>query len=127
MSRVAQLISRLSERQVDSTVDIQRNTTAVDAAGSVTDSWGRHLNNIPAVVQIRSGAEAVRYGRENNRAFGTVYVQAGLDITGADRLRFGSPVRTFDIQSVRTPDERLSTDSLAYMILEIEETSPSPS
>ena len=123
MSRVAAMISRISERSVDSTVDVQRATTAQDAGGSVQRTWAAHLANIPAVIQLRSGAEAIRYGRENNRAFGTCYIQGGLDITGADRLRFGSPVRTFDIQNIRTPDERSSTDTLGYMILEIEETS----
>lgn len=123
MSRVAAMISRISERSVDSTVDVQRFTTAQDTGGSVRRTWAAHLANIPAVIQLRSGAEAIRYGRENNRAFGTCYVQAGLDVTAADRLRFGSPVRTFDIQNVRTPDERSSTDTLGYTVLEITETS----
>lgn len=123
MSRVAALISRLSERSENPTVDVQRATSANDAGGSPQKTWAAHLSNIPAVLQLRSGAEAVRYGRENNRAFGTCYVEPGLDILAADRLRFGSPVRTFDIQNVRTPDERSSTDTLGYMVLEITETS----
>ena len=74
------------------------------------------------LFRSRSGAESIRYGRENNRAFGTIYVQPGLDITANDRVTVNT--RVFDIQNVRTPDERADGDSLAYMVLEVEETDP---
>lgn len=120
--QVFDLIKRRATGQVAGTVTIRRKTDAADAGGSVVSTFADHLPAIQAAVQIRSGAEAVRYGRESNRRFGTVYVQAGQDITSSDRLTFNG--LTFDIQSVRTPDDRISTDLLAYMVLEVQETKP---
>ena len=123
MSPTAQdFIRRRAQGQNASTVTVQRNTTALDSSRFPTDSWATHLSGINAAVQIRSGAEAVRYGRENNRRFGTVYLPPGYDITEADRIVYNG--RTFDIQSVRTPDDRRNGDPLAYMVLEIQETDP---
>ena len=116
------LIRRMAARQASSMVSVQRPTTADDSGGYPVITYAAHLSSITAVVHITSGAEAIRYGRENNRAFGTVQLQAGLDIVESDQLIYDG--RTFDIQHVRPAGQRTSGDKLGRMILEIQETKP---
>lgn len=117
---MTQVLSLIQRRGGSGT--IQRPTTTTDVGGSFVRTWANSLAGINVFLQIRAGSEAVRYGRENTRRFGTAYVAGGLDIVTGDRLTFGG--LTYDIQSVRTPDERAAGDRLAYMILEVQETKP---
>ena len=112
------MINRLSA--ISGTGQIQRATTAADAGGTPVKTWAGHLQGLQCVVQIRSGAESIRYGRETTRRFGTAYAHGQLDITAGDRLIYAG--NTYDIQSVRVPDERPEGDTLTYTILEVEET-----
>lgn len=116
------LIRRIAAKQAASLIAVQRQTTAAGTSGYPTITYAAHLSSIPAMVHITSGAEAIRYGRENNRAFGTVQLQAGLDIVETDQLIYDG--RTFDIQHVRPAGQRTSGDKLGRMILEIQETKP---
>ena len=116
------LMRRMAAKQASSLIAVQRPTTSAGTSGFPTITYAAHLSSIPAVVHIASGAETVRYGRENHRAFGTVQLQGGLDITEKDQLIYDG--RTFDIQHVRTAGQRTSGDNLGRMILEIQETKP---
>ena len=122
MSRAERLINRLSRRMNATTIKTQRKTEGQDSGGAPTKSWADSLTDVKAHVQIMSGAEAVRHGRENNRLLGKVYVAAGLDITEEDRVVYNS--RTFNITALREAGEFPSTDRLGHMILEVEETKP---
>lgn len=116
------LMRRMAAKQGASMVSVQRPTNSPGTSGFSVATFAAHLSSITAVVHITSGAEAIRYGRENNRAFGTVQLQAGLDITEKDQLIYDG--RTFDIQHVRPAGQRTSGDKLGRMILEIQETKP---
>lgn len=120
MSRVSSLISRLSILSKASSCTVQRFTETVDIGGSVTVTWSNHLTNVTCVVQMRGGSESIRYAFENVRRFGTIYVDPGLDITEADRILYNG--RTFDIQTIETPDERRTGDRLAFQRIFVEET-----
>lgn len=121
MSAIA-FINRLSRKQRAPTVNILRPTNAVDATGAPTQTYNAHLSGLTAMVNIISGTETVRSGRDSTRNFGRCQLQAGLDILTTDRLVYNS--RTFDILHVRNAGERSDGDPLARMVLEIQETKP---
>ena len=116
------LIRSMAARQAASMVSVQRPTTTNDSGGYPVITYAAHLSSITAVVHIGGGSESVRYGRENNRAFGTVQLQGGLDILETDQIIYDG--RTFDIQHIRPAGQRTSGDKLGRMILEIQETKP---
>lgn len=116
------LIRRMAAKQDASSVDVRRQTTTADSGGFHPETFAAHLSGITAVVHIGGGSESVRYGRENNRAFGTVQLQGGLDILETDQLIYDG--RTFDIQHIRPAGQRTSGDKLGRMILDIQETKP---
>lgn len=116
----ANLIARLADRSNNPTITVERAAEAVDTGGSVTKTWAVHISDVAAVTDLITGTEEVRYGRENNRGTGTVYVQAGLDITAADRLDIGGV--KYDIQWVDTPMDRADGDYLSFMTLAVEQT-----
>jgi head-tail adaptor len=110
----------IQTRGVSVTIYADTQTT-VDSGGSVITTAGAGTA-ATAFIQPRSGSEAVRYGRENNRDFFVMYFLPSVSIRAANRVVYGS--RTFDIQHVRKPDERVSGQTLAYIIAEAEETQP---
>lgn len=114
------LIKRLAARQAVKIAKFQRATSSVDNGGGVVRTWADNLTNVPVVVQLLSGSENIRYGAESNRHYGRAYVEGKLDITAEDRMVWNS--RTFDIQSVINPGEFTAGQSVAHMIIEIEET-----
>lgn len=118
---VANLISRLASRADPQSITVERKTTANDAGGSPVETWSTHLANLEAVVDVVTGDQTLRYDMESNRGSGTVYVQAGLDITAADRLVIGT--QYYRIQFVDTAMNRAAGDRLGYMALTVEVTS----
>ena len=125
MSNAAAFIRRRAVLQAESVGTIQRATFANDNSASPVATWADHLQDIPVKVNLSSGSEGERYGRENGRDFGSAFVEAGQDITHKDRLVWNE--RTFDIQAVRTPDELTSGQPMSYTILDIEETAENTS
>ena len=119
---VSGLIRRMAARQNASLIAVQRKTNSAGTSGFPTKTFAAHLSSITAVVHIGGGSESVRYGRENNRAFGTVQLQGGLDILETDQIIYDG--RTFDIQHIRPAGQRTSGDKLGRMILDIQETKP---
>ena len=114
-------IYRISRRQKVATCKIERATRANDNSASPVATWASHIPTLHVVMQLTSGSESVRYGRDSNRYTGRAFVQPGLDINaGTDRLVWNS--RTFEITSVRTPGEMQNGDRMAFMVLDIEET-----
>ncbi len=103
--------------------NVERRTESTDAGGSVTLAWAVNIAGMQAFVQSASGAEALRYGRESNRKFVPVYVNAGQDIVASDRLTgVDLGPRILDIQNVRTPGELQAGQALRHMVLDCEET-----
>ena len=90
---------RMAAKQGASMVSVQRPTTSAGTSGFPTKTYAAHLSSITAIVHIASGAETIRAGRENNRAFGRVQLQGGLGITEKDQLIYDG--RTFDGYGIR--------------------------
>lgn len=121
MSLPGSLITRLANKQTTTTVSISRPTVTVDTSKSPVSTYATVASGIKAVVAIRSGAEAIRYGRESNRRFGLImFPSATQDVRVADRIVHGSD--SYDVQVVRVPHSRSSTDRLGYLVCEVEET-----
>ena len=116
------LIRRMAAKQASSLIAVQRPTTTADSGGFHPETFAAHLSSITAVVHIGGGSESIRYGRENNRAFGTVQLQGGLDILETDQIIYDG--RTFDIQHIRPTGQRTSGDKLGRMVIDIQETKP---
>ena len=120
MSMPGTLISKLSSKQTTSTVSLSRPTVTLDGSRTPISTYATVTTGLKAVIYVRSGAEAIRYGRESNRRFGIACFQPGTDVRVADRIVHGSD--SFDVQTVRVPGARSTTDRLAHLVCEIEET-----
>jgi hypothetical protein len=73
-------------------------------------------------VQQGGGTESDMMGAQRNTLTATAYCTLGLDIRPQDRLFVGTTF--WDIQEVRTPDERTYIDGLAHMRLSLTRTLP---
>lgn len=102
-------------------VTVQAKTVTAGSGGGVINPWADSFATI-AFPQPRSGAESLRYGRENNRDISIWYFQPDITITPANRFKYGT--RVYDIQSAQRPDERVNGQSLAYIRVEAQETLP---
>ena len=119
-SRPAKRIEYMANRGIAVECEIHRYTTFIDAAGAEVKQWAGHISGLPVFMDETGGSEVIRYGQESNRRFVTGFAPHVKDITEKDRLVWND--RCFDIQSVRYPGNLAVSDSLAYMILELEET-----
>mgnify|MGYP003143397257 CR=1 FL=1 len=71
-------------------------------------------------IKVKSGSDPVVAGREIRQRSVTVYFEGEADIEFEDRVVYDSS--TFEVRSVRQPDERMSRDALQYTIVEMEQT-----
>lgn len=98
-------------------------STETTTNGSVVRTWTTLHPSETIALQIRSGTEAVRYGRENNRNFGRAYARPDLEITAEDRI---VPIdgdyvgQTFDVQTKLIAGKA----HMRHMILDVEQTDP---
>ncbi len=84
------------------TVIVQRKSQTKDATGGYKETWSTHLT-LKASVQPLSGAEALRYSRDQEQVNGKAYFVGSPDITNKDRLKFRGKIAS--IVNVRIPDE----------------------
>ena len=92
-----------------------RSATSVDAVGSRTDTYGTNTV-VTGFVQISSATQQVEAGAQRVAATAVIYFEPSVTITQNDRVIFDS--RTFDVVSVRTPDQKTSDHHLAYQIVD---------
>lgn len=84
------------------TVIIQRKSQTKDATGGYVNTWSTHLT-LKASVQPLSGAESLRYSRDQQQVNGKAYFVGSPDITNKDRMKYRG--RIVSIVNVRVPDE----------------------
>lgn len=100
----------------------QRPTTTRDATGSIINTYTTAISAVTVYLQQGGGTESDMMGAQRNTLTATGYCTLGLDIRPQDRLFVGTAF--WDIQEVRTPDERTYIDGLAHMRLSLTRTLP---
>ena len=100
----------------------QRPTTTVDSTGSVINTYTNQLTTLTVYLQQNGGTEQDALGSQRNTLTAVAYVPVGTAISPQDRLFVGTVY--WDIQEVRTPDERSTGDGVAHMRLALTRTLP---
>ena len=102
-------------------VNIERQSTASDASGSVVITWASHLAGVKVFIQPSGGDEGVLYGREGTTTRHTGFAKADLDIQATDRLTGASlGTRIMDVEHVSKAGE-FSSGRLAHLVLDLQE------
>lgn len=104
------------------TCSTQRPTTTRDTTGSVINTYTAALTAVTVYLQQGGGTEPDSMGSQRNILSATGYCELGTNILPQDRLFVGTTF--WDIQEVRTPDERSYADGLAHMRLSLQRTLP---
>jgi hypothetical protein len=104
------------------TCSTQRPTTTRDSTGGVINTYGSQLSSVVVYIQQGGGAEGDTLGAQRNTLSATGYCALGTNILPQDRLFVGT--NFWDIQEVRTPDERTYADGLAHMRLALTRVLP---
>ena len=110
-------ISSLVRRFGRSLTIQKKGSGSTDAIGGSIESFSD--SSATGFVQINGGTDPVVAGRENRQRTATVYFPGAEDIEFKDRISYDSA--TFEVTSVRQPDERQSRDGMQYTIVEMEE------
>jgi head-tail adaptor len=111
-------VSSLADRH-GVTVEIQKKQTdTLDNSGGRVETWGSPTFLV-ALFQVRSGTEAILGGGERSASIATVYFPGRPTVGIGDRIAYDA--KSWEISSVRVPDERPATDSLCYTIVEVVE------
>ena len=100
----------------------QRPTTTVDTTGSVINTYTNQLTTLTVYLQQGGGNETDMRGAQRNTLTAVGYVPVGTAISPQDRLFVGTVY--WDVQEVRTPDERSTGDGVAHMRLALTRTLP---
>ena len=97
---------------------LTKSTGTVDSSGSIVESWGTSTG-ATGFFQVNSTSDAVTGGAERSTRSATVYFDGKPSITVKDRITYDST--TWEVQSIRIPQERLSSDSLCFTIVNVVE------
>ena len=103
----------------------RRPTTAADTTGSIVNTYSTASTagtTLTVYMQQGGGSESDMMGAQRNTLTAVGYVAVGTPIEPQDRLYVGTVY--WDIQEVRTPDERSTGDGVAHMRLELTRTLP---
>ena len=100
----------------------QRPTTTTDVAGAIVFTYTTSLSTLTVYIQQDGGNEGSSLGGQRNTLNATAYVPVGTAIQPQDRIFVGTTF--WDIQEVRTPDERSAADGVAHMRLSLSRTLP---
>jgi len=90
-------------------------TGSIDASGGSVESFGT-TSSVNAFVQVRSVSDDVSGGAERSTRRATIYFDGKPTITVKDRILYDST--TWEISSVRIPQERTTSDALCFTIVE---------
>lgn len=99
------------------TCSTQRATTTRDSTGGIINTYGSQLTAVTVFMQQGGGAEGDSLGAQRNTLTATGYCLLGTAIQPQDRLFQGTVY--WDVQEVRTPDERSAADGVAHMRLSL--------
>jgi hypothetical protein len=100
----------------------QRPTTTRDSGGSIINTYTNAITSLTVYLQQGGGSESDAMGAQRNMLSAVAYVPVGTPISPQDRLFIGTAF--WDIQEVRTPDERSSADGIAHTRLTLSRTLP---
>ena len=100
----------------------QRPTTTRDATGSIINTYTNAITTLTVYLQQGGGSESDTMGGQRNTLSAVGYVPVGTAISPQDRLFVGTVY--WDVQEVRTPDERSAADGVAHMRLNLSRTLP---
>jgi len=92
-----------------------KGSGTVDSSGSLVESWSTEAG-ATGFVQVRSVSDGVVGGAERSTRTATIYFNGKPTINVQDRIRYDST--TWEVQSVRVPQERRTSDSLCFTIVE---------
>lgn len=104
------------------TCSTQRPTTTRDSTGGIINTYTTSLTAVTVFLQQGSGSESDLMGSQRNTLSATGYVLLGTNILPQDRLFQGTAY--WDVQEVRTPDERSQADGVAYTRLSLTRVLP---
>ena len=104
------------------TCSTQRPVASADTQGALINTYVPNLPVLTVYVQQGGGSEADMMGAQRNTLTATGYTYAGTDVLPQDRLFAGTVY--WDIQEVRTLDERSVPDGTAHIRLSLSRTLP---
>lgn len=100
----------------------QRPTTTRDSTGGIINTYSVQLTAITVFLQQNGGSETDLMGSQRNTLNATGFVELGSNILPQDRLFVGTTY--WDVQEIRTPDERSIADGVAHMRLSLTRVLP---
>jgi head-tail adaptor len=95
-----------------------KSTETIDSSGGRVESWGTSTG-ANGFVQVRSVGDDVAGGAERSTRRATIYFNGKPTITVKDRISYDST--TWEVSSVRVPQERTTSDALCFTIVEAAE------
>lgn len=106
------------------TVTITRPTYAAGNTGFNTPTFATQQSDVPAFIQPKSASEPVVIGGKHHTITHVVYIEAGTDVVTKDRLSYvdGTTTRTLRVMGKRIAGEFPSSDHMAHIALDCEET-----
>ena len=100
-----------------------RPTTSADTTGSIVNTYSTTAGTTLTIyLQQGGGSETDMMGAQRNTLTAVGYLPVGTPIAPQDRLFVGTVY--WDVQEVRTPDERSTGDGVAHMRLALNRTLP---
>jgi head-tail adaptor len=101
------------------TLTIQtKSAGTLDSSGGRIESWGTSTG-ATGFVQVRSVSDDLAGGAERSIRRATIYFNGKPSISVSDRIAYDST--TWEVSSVRVPQERSVSDSLCFTIIEAAE------
>lgn len=98
------------------TVVIQRKATdTLDSSGGRVESWSTE-EGATGFIQVRANSDAIGGGAERANRSATIYFNGKPSISVSDRISYDST--TWEVSSIRIPQERKTSDSLCMTIVE---------
>ena len=97
---------------------LSKSTGTIDSSGGRVESWGTSVG-ATGFVQVRSVSDDIAGGSERSTRRATIYFNGKPSIPVKDRISYDST--TWEISSVRVPQERATSDALCFTIVEAAE------
>jgi head-tail adaptor len=94
---------------------LTKSSGSLDSSGGRVESWGTSTNET-GFVQVRSVTDEIAGGAERSTRRATIYFNGTPTITVADRISYDST--TWEVSTVRVPQERTTSDALCFTIVE---------
>ena len=94
---------------------LSKSTGTIDSSGGRVESWAT-ATGATGFVQVRSVTDDLAGGAERSTRRATIYFKGKPTIAVSDRISYDST--TWEVSSVRVPQERTTADALCFTIVE---------